>query len=133
MAGLRRGKIAGRVCSGLFAAMLLMSGCAGSHGPGQRPARLREAQADATGPFCDSGGHAQSMMVAKTLTVSPEPGARDAGPQTQISLLGVPAAALSRVTVVGSTSGVHGGHLEPYTQGDGAAFSHELRSLKASR
>jgi hypothetical protein len=62
------------------------------------------------------------MRLAGALTVSPEPGALDAAPQTQISLVGVPAGDLSKVTVRGSRSGAHDGRLEPYSQGDGASF-----------
>jgi hypothetical protein len=41
---------------------------------------------------------------------------------TQISFLGASAAELSNVTVTGSRSGAHTGHLEGYSQGDGASF-----------
>jgi hypothetical protein len=57
-----------------------------------------------------------------TVTVSPLPGSRDASPQTQISFLGVPAAELSDVSVVGSRTGAHAGRLLAYSQGDGASF-----------
>ncbi len=56
------------------------------------------------------------------MTVSPLPESRDASPATQISLRGVPAAALAGVSVSGSRSGAHPGRLEPYSQGDGASF-----------
>jgi hypothetical protein len=61
------------------------------------------------------------------VTVSPLSGSRDASPSTQISFLGVPAAALSVLSVTGSRSGVHSGHLVPYRskigrQGAGASF-----------
>jgi hypothetical protein len=116
----------------LLTALLLTAVGAGSHARGgamsaQRPARLaapgaQDAHANAAAPHCDNGGHAQSMLLAGALTVSPEPGALDAAPQTQISLLGVPAGDLSDVTVTGSRSGAHGGRLEPYSLGDGASF-----------
>jgi hypothetical protein len=63
-----------------------------------------------------------SATLDRTVTVSPLPGSRDASPQTQISFLGVPAAELSRVSVVGSRTGAHAGRLLPYSQGDGASF-----------
>jgi hypothetical protein len=56
------------------------------------------------------------------VTVSPLSGSRDAGAHTQISFLGVPAAAISGVRVAGSQSGIHSGRLLPYSQGDGASF-----------
>lgn len=56
------------------------------------------------------------------MTVSPAPGSRDASPQTEISFLGVPVSDLSGVTVVGSLSGAHAGHLRGYSQGNGASF-----------
>lgn len=74
---------------------------------------------------------AQAPCVPSTLnnsarlgavTVSPLPGARDATPATQISLLGVPAPAISAVAVAGTRTGAHTGRLAPYSQGDGASF-----------
>lgn len=56
------------------------------------------------------------------MTISPLPGARDASPQTQVSFLGVPAAQLSVLSVVGSRTGAHAGRMEDYSQGDGASF-----------
>jgi hypothetical protein len=56
------------------------------------------------------------------VTVSPLSGSRDASPQTQVSFLGVPAGDLSHVSAIGSRSGVHGGRLLAYSQGDGASF-----------
>ncbi|HEX8714343.1 MAG TPA: arylsulfotransferase family protein, partial [Solirubrobacteraceae bacterium] len=56
------------------------------------------------------------------MTVSPLSGSRDATPRTQISFLGVPARAISHVSVVGSQSGAHAGRLLAYSQGDGASF-----------
>ena len=46
----------------------------------------------------------------------------DASYLTQISLLGVPAADISGVVVIGSRSGAHSGRLAAYSQGDGASF-----------
>jgi hypothetical protein len=56
------------------------------------------------------------------VTVSPLPGSRDASPQTQISFLGPPKGDLSRISVIGSRTGVHAGRLEGYSDGDGASF-----------
>src|ERR1700730_1307079 len=43
------------------------------------------------------------------VTISPLEGTLDASPTTQISFLGLPAASLSRIVVVGSRSGRHAG------------------------
>jgi Arylsulfotransferase (ASST) len=54
--------------------------------------------------------------------VSPAPETDTASPEAQISFLGVPAADLSEVSVVGERSGRHTGRLRGYSQGDGASF-----------
>jgi Arylsulfotransferase (ASST) len=54
--------------------------------------------------------------------VSPAPGTDTANPDTQISFLGVPPAEIHAVSVVGKRSGLHPGHLDGYSQGDGASF-----------
>jgi Arylsulfotransferase (ASST) len=61
-------------------------------------------------------------LAGSRITVSPAPQTRDSSAATQISMLGAPAAALSRVTVSGSRSGRHPGRLIAYSQGDGASF-----------
>ncbi len=65
---------------------------------------------------------ASARLPGTPLLVTPAPGARDAMPQTQISLLGAPAATLSVRTVVGSVTGPHLGRIAVYSQGDGASF-----------
>jgi Arylsulfotransferase (ASST) len=54
--------------------------------------------------------------------VSPAPETGTANPYTQISFLGVPATEIRDVSVVGQRSGDHSGHLDGYSQGDGASF-----------
>jgi hypothetical protein len=54
--------------------------------------------------------------------VSPGPGTDTANPYTQVSFLGVPAAEIHEVSVVGRRSGHHSGRLHGYSQGDGASF-----------
>jgi hypothetical protein len=56
------------------------------------------------------------------VTISPLSGSRDASAETQISFLGVPARALSRLSVSGTRSGPHTGRLLAYSQGNGASF-----------
>ncbi len=55
--------------------------------------------------------------------VSPAPETASANPRTQISFRGLPASAIHAVTVIGSRSGLHGGSLRGYSQGDGASFA----------
>ena len=54
--------------------------------------------------------------------MSPLSGSRDASPRTQISFLGVPAGALTVLSVRGSRTGAHSGRLAAYSQGNGASF-----------
>jgi hypothetical protein len=56
------------------------------------------------------------------LDVSPAPESSTANPHTQISFLGVAAAQIKAVSVVGQSSGSHAGRLEGYSLGDGASF-----------
>jgi hypothetical protein len=58
-----------------------------------------------------SGSAGAATSRAKTVAVSPSPGDRFATPQTTISFRGVALAALGRVRVTGSRSGVHPGSL----------------------
>jgi Arylsulfotransferase (ASST) len=61
-------------------------------------------------------------LAGGRLTVSPGPAVRDASNETQVSMLGVPAANIVDVSVTGSRSGRHRGRLLAYSQGDGASF-----------
>ncbi|HEV3047288.1 MAG TPA: arylsulfotransferase family protein, partial [Solirubrobacteraceae bacterium] len=74
------------------------------------------------GPACPPATLDNSALQAGAVTVSPLAGSRDASPDSQISFLGLPAAALRQVSVVGTQTGSHSGRLEPYSQGDGASF-----------
>ncbi|MGO9761879.1 MAG: arylsulfotransferase family protein [Solirubrobacteraceae bacterium] len=80
------------------------------------------AFAEQTGRACAPSTLNNSALQDGAVTVSPLPGSRDATPQTQISFLGVPAGALSAISVVGSSTGAHSGRLAAYSQGDGASF-----------
>jgi hypothetical protein len=77
--------------------------------------------ANAAAPECLPAQPVGSAEVAG-LKVSPAPGSVAANPHTTISLLGVPAARISQLSVEGSSSGRHEGRLLPYSQGDGASF-----------
>ena len=65
---------------------------------------------------------AAAPALASAVTISPLPGTPDASPQTQISILGTPAANITGVTVTGSQTGAHEGQLEAYSAGGGASF-----------
>ena len=80
------------------------------------------APAAVLAPQCAPATLDASAKLAGAVTVTPLPGSRDASYRTQISFLGVPAASLTGIEVVGSRSGLHGGALVPYSQGDGASF-----------
>jgi hypothetical protein len=56
------------------------------------------------------------------VTVSPLAGTPDANPATQISILGTPAANIESVTVTGSLTGSHSGHLVSYASAAGASY-----------
>ena len=66
-------------------------------------------------------GHT-STLPGTDIDVSPEPGTDTANPATQISFLGVTVSEIHDVSVAGRRSGSHTGHLEGYSQGDGASF-----------
>jgi hypothetical protein len=63
-----------------------------------------------------------SAASAVPVTVSPLPGTLTAMPQTQISFLGAAASSLSKIAVVGSSSGRHSGRLRSYASIRGASF-----------
>lgn len=79
------------------------------------------ATAAQSGPTCTPAALNGSAAIAG-VTVSPQPGSRDASPRTQISFLGIPARELRVLSVVGSRTGVHRGRLAAYSQGDGASY-----------
>jgi hypothetical protein len=95
-------------------------------GAGATLALMLAASGDAfaarVGPSCVPSRLDNSALQAGVVTVSPLAGSRDASARTQISFLGVPAADLGGVSVVGSRTGAHRGRLLAYSQGDGASF-----------
>jgi Arylsulfotransferase (ASST) len=62
------------------------------------------------------------ILPGTSVAVSPLPDSLDAPYETQISFVGAPATELSDISVRGSRTGSHPGHLEAYSQGDGASF-----------
>ncbi len=63
-----------------------------------------------------------SVSKAPTVTISPLKGTPAALPRTQISFLGAPASELRGISVVGSVTGKHSGHLRSYAAATGASF-----------
>jgi Arylsulfotransferase (ASST) len=81
------------------------------------------ANAGGTSPTCLPTSTEHSASLPGTdVDVSPEPETDTANPATQISFLGTSSANVREVSVVGSKSGEHSGHLQGYHQGDGASF-----------
>ena len=80
-----------------------------------------KTSADAPAPECLPAAPVASAEVAG-LRVSPAPGSVAGNPHTTISLLGAGAGQIGALSVEGSQSGRHEGHLEAYSQGDGASF-----------
>jgi hypothetical protein len=70
--------------------------------------------------LCAAG--ACAPVAGAAVTISPLPHSVDALPATQISFLGASAAALSSISVVGSVSGRHRGHVRSYASTTGASF-----------
>jgi hypothetical protein len=63
-----------------------------------------------------------AALPGTTVDVSPAPETGTANPYTQISFLGIPVTDIQNISVVGSQSGYHHGHLDGYFQGDGGSF-----------
>jgi hypothetical protein len=85
--------------------------------------RLSATHSGDVSPSCLPATLAHTSTLPGTdIDVSPEPGTDTANPATQISFLGVTASEIHDVSVAGRRSGSHAGHLEGYSQGDGASF-----------
>src|SRR6476619_1945094 len=66
--------------------------------------------------------YAGAAHAATPVAISPLYGTHDASPYTQISFLGVAASEITDVSVRGSRTGTHGGHLRAYATAPGASF-----------
>jgi hypothetical protein len=99
----------------LIAAAVVLAGCGGSGSRGSAQSGVSPACLPAT---LDHSAKLEGLGV----DVSPAPETDTANPATQISFLGMPAARIHVVSVVGERSGAHVGRLEAYSQGDGASF-----------
>jgi Arylsulfotransferase (ASST) len=114
----------------MFSIRALILGPAATLGLGLAAASAAAAQ---SGPTCSPATLNNSALANGSVTLSPLPGSRDASPRTQISFLGVPAGALSAISVVGSRTGAHRGRLVAYSQGDGASFVPALPFAEGER
>lgn len=74
-----------------------------------------------------------ATLSGTSVDVSPAPGTDTAGPATQISFLGIPVTEIRDVSVEGSQSGYHYGHLYGYFQGDGGSFVPDERFQSGER
>jgi Arylsulfotransferase (ASST) len=100
---------------------LLAIACSGCGGSGSHNSAL--SSQSGVSPSCLPATLDHSAKLAGlSVDVSPAPETDSANPHTQISFLGVPAAEIHEVSVAGQRSGSHAGHLEGYSQGDGASF-----------
>ncbi len=103
-------------------ARALLVGALALLAPTLAPGRANAAGA-APAPSCVPRSlNVSQALAGGAVTVSPAPDSMDASHLTQISFLGVPAADIADVTVLGSRSGAHAGRLAAYSQGDGASF-----------
>src|ERR1019366_6957862 len=66
-------------------------------------------------------GHG-AELPGTTVEVSPAPETDTANQDTQVSFLGAPVTDIQQVSVEGSRTGYHYGHLYGYFQGDGGSF-----------
>ena len=63
-----------------------------------------------------------AALAGTTVAVSPAPETDTANPDTEISFLGTPVTTIQDISVEGSRTGYHYGHLYGYFQGDGGSF-----------
>jgi Arylsulfotransferase (ASST) len=86
-------------------------------------ARHAAVSASRRSPACLPSTLEHSASLPGTgVDVSPAPGTDTANPDTQISFLGTNVTNIQGVSVTGSESGNHYGHLEGYSQGGGGSF-----------
>jgi Arylsulfotransferase (ASST) len=99
-------------------AVVLATGCGGSS------SSQSSASQGGKSPVClPATLNHDAKLEGVPVDVSPAPETDTANPDTQISFLGVPAAEIREVSVVGQRSGAHPGSLRSYSQGDGASFA----------
>ena len=67
-------------------------------------------------------GAGTALAQAPAVAVFPSPSTTSAEPGTQITFRGIPASQIGHVSVVGSSSGAHGGTIEADSDGQGGSF-----------
>jgi len=101
------------------AAAVVLAGCGGS---GSGSGSGGSAQSGVSPACLPATIDHSAKLAGVSVDVSPAPETDTANPATQISFLGVQAARIKVISVVGEQSGAHAGRLEAYSQGDGASF-----------
>jgi hypothetical protein len=99
------------------AVALLLSSCGGG-----TSSSITTASSGASPACLPATLEHSAALPGVDVDVSPAPETDTANPATQISFLGVAPTEIRDVSVVGSRSGAHSGHLRVYSQGDGASF-----------
>jgi hypothetical protein len=115
----------GRLRKGLvLGGVAIVAGCATAIAIASQRIKAEQAafRAPAAARCVPSTFNRSATLPGTSLSVAPLPDSYDASYRTQISLLGVPAQSLAKLTVEGSRSGSHKGRLRAYSQGDGASF-----------
>lgn len=79
------------------------------------------------------GAAVASAAQGKQIAAYPSPGVRVASNETTISFRGVSRAALGKVVVRGSRSGIHKGRLRTHSDGDGVSFIPDQNFLRKER
>jgi hypothetical protein len=108
----------------VLASVIVALGCAATIAIASRRIKAEQAafRAPTAARCVPSTFNRSATLPGTTLSVSPLPDSYDASARAQISMLGVPAGAISKLSVKGSASGSHKGALRDYSQGDGASF-----------
>ncbi len=107
----------------VVAVVVLITGALSGSGDKTAGHGDKDAMPNASAPACLPSTLSHSAkLIGIPVDVSPAPETDTANPHTQISFLGVPAADIHDVSVVGQQSGRHTGRLQAYSQGDGASF-----------
>src|SRR5580693_4573636 len=89
----------------LLCAAVALAACGGSKSM---------SPSSATAPVCLPRSLQHDASLPGGVSVSPAPGSVTANPDTQISFLGIPASSIGDVSVKGSSSDAHTGHLDSF-------------------
>jgi Arylsulfotransferase (ASST) len=100
-----------------IALAIVLGGC------GQSGSHSSASQSASSPPCLPATLNHNAKLEGVPVDVSPAPETDTANPNTQISFLGLSAAEIHAVSVMGRRSGAHPGRLHGYSQGDGASFA----------